>query len=173
MTSQQINFSQVQPEENEHRLHIQRLLHEHQESPLLGLFHAGDYFVEPAWLWESWGTKYWNRKGAESSLVIISTRPCGWPSNLHVVGCAFRENRTLPDSEGQPGIPEYKSQSIRLFFSKKPIFVQKAKRRSKTFSSPRLSNSTPAPALTTNLSGFSTMSSSSQPRTTSGNCTAN
>ena len=35
-------FFQVQLEEDEHRLHIKGLLHEHQEGSLLGLLHAGD-----------------------------------------------------------------------------------------------------------------------------------
>ena len=69
------DHGQVQPQENQHRLHKQRLLPKYPEGALFRVFHAG-------WCFE---------------ILQQLTRPHPLCS-----GCAFREDRPLPHCEGQP-----------------------------------------------------------------------
>ena len=73
------DHGQVQSQEDQHRLHKQRLLLEYPESTLLRLFHAGR-----------------SRKKYFSTI----TDPL-----FLFTGCAFREDWTLSHREGQPGGP--------------------------------------------------------------------
>ena len=89
--------------------------------------------------------------------------PIDWIITDGNPGGAFREDGTLPDSERQPG---------RVVWSKlcetKLPYWNCANKQTFTLKHSRLSSCILAPALTTSLSGFSTMSLSSQPKTTSG-----